>query len=67
MELEHLFHHSNFFVVMQILLAGSMLMPAAIGRLDLYRTFVRRVASLVVNVGPVGLLVYVLYEVSRLS
>jgi hypothetical protein len=67
MELEHVFHYSNFFVLMQMLFAGSLLVPAAIGRMDLYRTFVRRVASLVVNVGPMGLLVYVLYEVSRLS
>ena len=67
MELEHVFHYSNFLVMMQMLLAGSLLVPAAIGRLDLYRLVVRKVASLVVNVGPVGLLGYVLYEVSRLS
>jgi hypothetical protein len=67
MELEHVFHYSNFFIVMQMLFAVSLLIPAAIGRLDLYRTFVRKIASSVVTVGPMGLLVYILYEVSRLS
>lgn len=52
---------------MQMLFAVSLLIPAAIGRLDLYRTFVRKIASSVVTVGPMGLLVYILYEVSRLS
>jgi hypothetical protein len=67
MELDHVFHYSNFFVAIQILFAGSLLVPATIGRLDLYRSFVRKIASSVVTVGPVGLLLYILYEVSRLS
>ncbi len=41
--------------------------PAMIGRPDLYRSFVRITASHVVSFGPLALLVYVLYEVSRLS
>jgi hypothetical protein len=66
MELEYLFQHSGSFVVLQLVM-GSLMVPAAIGRMDLYRSFVRSTASYVVSFGPVALLVYVLFEVSRLS
>ena len=66
MELEYLLQHSGSFMVLQLMM-GSLLVPAAIGRTDLYRSFVRSTASYVVSFGPVGLLVYVLFEVSRLS
>ncbi|MEK6744354.1 MAG: hypothetical protein AABZ15_12120 [Nitrospirota bacterium] len=66
MELEYLFQHSGPFMVMQLMM-GSLLVPAAMGRVDLYRAFVRNMASYVVSFGPVALLVYVLFEVSRLS
>jgi hypothetical protein len=66
MELEYLFQHSGSFMVLQLMM-GSLMVPAAIGRIDLYRLFVRSTASYVVSFGPVGILVYVLFEVSRLS
>ena len=66
MELEYLFQHSGSFMVLQLMM-GSLLVPAAMGRMDIYRSFVRTMASYVVSVGPVGLLVYVLIEISRLS
>lgn len=66
MELEYLFQHSGSFMILQLMM-GSLLVPAAIGRTDLYRSFVRSAASYVVSFGPVALLVYVLFEVSRLS
>lgn len=66
MELEHLFQHSGSFMILQLLM-GSLLVSAAFGRTDLYRSFVRSTASYVVSFGPVALLVYVLFEVSRLS
>ena len=66
MELEHLLHQSGWYLIMQMLM-GSLMVPAMIGRVDLYRSFVRMVASHVVSFGPLALLVYVLYEVTRLS
>lgn len=67
MELEHLFQQPNIVMVLQLMFAGAMLTPAAVGRVDLYRRFVARAASAVVNIGPMALLTYMLYEVSRLS
>ena len=66
MELEHLLHQSGWFLFMQLFM-GSLMVPAMIDRHDLYRTFVRSAASNVVTFGPFGLLVYVLYEVAKLS
>jgi len=66
MELEYLLQHSASFMILQLMM-GSLLVPAVIGRADLYRSFVRSTASYVVSFGPVALLVYVLFEVSRLS
>jgi len=66
MELEYLYQHSGSFMMLQLMM-GSLLVPAAIGRSDLYRSFVRSASSYVVSFGPVAILVYVLFEVSRLS
>jgi len=49
------------------LLMGSLMVPAMINRVDLYRSFIRTAASHIVSFGPFLLLVYVLFEVSRLS
>lgn len=66
MDLEHVMQQSGWFLMMQMLI-GSLVVPAMIGRIDLYRSFVRSAASNVVSFGPFGLLVYVLFEVSRLA
>jgi len=66
MELEHMLHQTGWYLMAQLLM-GSIMVPAMIGRLDLYRSFIRMAASHVVSFGPFALLVYVLYEVSRLS
>jgi len=66
MELEYLSQPSAAFMILQLMM-GSFLVPAAIGRVDLYRSFVRSMASFVVSFGPAALLTYVLFEVSRLS
>jgi hypothetical protein len=66
MELEYLFQHSGSFMILQLMM-GSLMVPAVIGRMDIYRSFVRNTTSYVVSFGPMGLLVYVLFEVSRLS
>ena len=63
MELEHVMQQSGWFIIMQMLM-GSLLVPAMIGRVDLYRSFVRSAASNIVSFGPFGLLVYILFEVS---
>lgn len=67
MELEHFFRLSNELMMLQMLFAGAFLLPGAVGRMDLYRAFVRTAASWVVTFGPVALLLYVLFEVSRFS
>jgi hypothetical protein len=67
MEFEHLFNGSGFILALQLLCAGSLMIPAAMGRADLYHAFVRTSASSVVTYGPMALLVYVLYEVSLLA
>jgi len=66
MELDHVMQQSGWFLIVQILI-GSLMVPAMIGRVDLYRSFVRSAAANVVSFGPFGLLVYVLFEVSRLA
>ncbi len=67
MELEHLFQQSGSFMTLQMVFLGSLLIPAALGRVDMYRIFVRSTASNVVTFGPIALLGYVLYAVSRLA
>lgn len=66
MELEHVMQQSGWFLIMQVMM-GSLMVPAMIGRADLYRSFVRSLASSVVSFGSFGLLVYVLVEISRLA
>jgi hypothetical protein len=67
MELEHLFQQSGLFMTLQMVFVGSLLIPAAVGRVDIYRIFVRATASNVVTFGPMTLLGYILYEVARLT
>jgi len=66
MELEHLMQQPAWHLIIQ-LFVGSLMVPTMMGRPDLYRSFVRSAASLVVTFGPFGMLVYVLVEVSKLS
>ncbi len=67
MELEHLFQQTRFFMTLQLVFAVSLLVPVAVGRVDIYRVFVTKTASNVVTFGPMGMLVYILYEVSKLA
>jgi hypothetical protein len=67
MELEHIFNVSGLSLALQLFFAGSLMVPAVMGRVDLYHAFVRKLTVSVVTYGPMGLLVYVLYEVSRLA
>jgi hypothetical protein len=66
MEFEHAFQQAGFISALQIMILGSLVAPGVMGRSELYRAFAGRMASLVVTFGPMALLVYVLYEVSRL-
>jgi hypothetical protein len=67
MELEHAFQQSGTFMTLQLLFMSSLLVPGIVGRTDIYRAFVRSLASSVVTFGPMALLLYVLYQVSGLS
>ena len=66
MEIEHAFQQSGFLVAFQLMVLGSLFVPAVIGGSALYHRFMRTMASYVVSFGPMGLLVYVLYRVSHL-
>ena len=67
MELEHLFQLTKGFMTLQMAFAASVYAVGQMGRPDLVRSFVRSLTSYVVSFGPMGLLGYVLYEVSKLS
>jgi hypothetical protein len=67
MELEHAFQQSGTFMTLQLLFMSSLLVPGILGRTDIYRALVRALASSAVSFGPMALLLYVLYQVSRLS
>jgi hypothetical protein len=54
-------------MMLQLLFMSALLIPETVGRSDVYRAFVRTLTSYVVSFGPMALLVYVLYQVSRLS
>ena len=66
MELEHAFLQSNFFLLFQMMFLGSLMLPSMLGRLDIYGKAARTAATGVVTVGPVAILMYVLFEVSLL-
>jgi hypothetical protein len=67
MDFEHAFQESNFFLMLQMMCMGLLLVPSMLGRMDLYGKVVRAMASNVVSFGPVAMLVYVLYQVSHLN
>lgn len=67
MELEHLFQQTATFLAFQLMFMSSLFVPTVLGRPDLYRMLAGTTASIVVTFGPMALLLYVLYEVSRLG
>jgi hypothetical protein len=67
MELEHAFQLSGAFTLFQLLFMSSLLIPAMAGRTDIVRAFVRTLTVQIVSFGPMALLLYVLYEVSKLQ
>lgn len=67
MELEHLFQQTMQFMVLQMIFMTSLYIAEQMGRGEMVRSFVRTAASVVVNVGPMSLLVYILFQVSRFS
>jgi hypothetical protein len=67
MELEHAFQLSSFFTAFQLLFMSSLVVSGFLGRADIFRAFVRTVTMYLMSFGPVALLVYVLYEVSKLQ
>ena len=66
MELEHAFLQSNFFMLFQMMFLGSLMVPSMLGRADIYGKAARTAATVVVTVGPVAILMYVLFQVSHL-
>jgi fumarate reductase subunit D len=66
MELEHALNGNmaNAIAAQMLLLAG-LLVPAAIGRSELYQRFLSTVTSYVVSVAPVATLIFALYRVAR--
>ncbi len=67
MDFEHAFQQTEFILAMQMMIVGSVLGLGVMGRNDYYRMIVGKIASFVVTFGPMAVLLYVLYAVSRLS
>jgi uncharacterized membrane protein YeaQ/YmgE (transglycosylase-associated protein family) len=67
MDFEHAFQQTGFILSLQMMVVGSVMGPAVMGRSDFYRIIVGKIASLVVTFGPMAMLLYVLYAVSRLG
>ncbi|HAR45295.1 MAG: hypothetical protein A2X56_05665 [Nitrospirae bacterium GWC2_57_13] len=68
MELEHMITATQANVMaLQMLMVSALLVPAAVGRVDLYRSFVASAASYIVSFTPVTMLLYILYKISHLS
>ncbi len=67
MDFEHAFQQSNFFLMIQMMFMGSLLVPGMINRANIYGKLVRTLATLVVSFGPFAILAYVLYEVSQMN
>jgi hypothetical protein len=67
MDLEHAFLQSNFFMLFQMMFLGALMVPSMLGRGDIYGKAARTAATLVVTMGPVAILMYVLFEVSQLN
>jgi hypothetical protein len=66
MELEHVLNGSMAnAAALQMLLLIGLLLPAAIGRSDLYRAFASTVTSYVLSIAPVATLVYALYRITQ--
>ncbi len=53
-------------MLFQMMFLGSLMVPSMLGRQDIYGKAARSGATLVVTVGPVAILLYVLFEVSHL-
>ncbi len=67
MDFEHAFQQSGFLVALQLMVIGSVVAPAAMGGSALLQRFVRAIASYVVSFGPMAILIYMLYKLSRIS
>lgn len=67
MDFEHAFQQAGFLSALQMMLVTSLLAPGVMGRSDLYRAFAGKAATYVVTFGPISMLIYVLYAVSRLG
>ena len=53
-------------MLFQMMFLGSLMVPSMLGRADIYGKAARTGATLAVTVGPVAILMYVLFEVSQL-
>lgn len=67
MELEHAFQQSGFVVAFQLMIAASFFASGFIADSALLQRFVKAAASYIVSFGPMAILIYVLYHVSRLT
>jgi hypothetical protein len=67
MEFEHALQQSNYYLMFQMMFMGSLLVPSLLGRTDIYGKAVQTAATLTVSFGPVAILLYVLFEVTRLN
>jgi hypothetical protein len=66
MELEHAVQQPGFLAAIQLMVL-SVLAPGVMAGSGIYQKFVKVAASYVVSFGPLAILIYVLYRVSRLA
>lgn len=67
MELEHAFQQSGFLVAFELMVITSFFAPGFFEDSARFQRFVRAAASYIVSFGPMAILIYVLYQVSRLA
>lgn len=62
-----MFQQTGFLSIVQALMIGSVLVAGVAGKDERYRRIVEKVATAMVTFGPMTMLLYVLYSVSRLG
>ncbi len=67
MELEHSLQQPGVLAAFQLMIVGILLAPAMFLDSGLYDRFARAFCSWALSLGPIAILVYALYRVSRFS
>jgi len=66
-EFEHVFQQSGFISALQVMMLGVVMAAGVAGKNEQYCGFVEKATIGMVTFGPMAMLIYVLYSVSRFS